>query len=56
MPCLTYSYSVEGITTPKNLAPDYKSGEEVLKKVCEKAVATIKKLGGEGTYYRESKK
>ncbi|XRP96613.1 translation initiation factor IF-2 subunit alpha [Methanocaldococcus sp. 16A] len=38
------------------IAPDYKSGEEVFKKVCEKAVQTIKKLGGEGTYYRESKK
>ncbi|WP_457612373.1 translation initiation factor IF-2 subunit alpha [Methanocaldococcus sp.] len=34
------------------IAPDYKSGEEVFKKVCERALKFIKKYGGEGKYYR----
>ncbi|EHP89691.1 translation initiation factor IF-2 subunit alpha [Methanotorris formicicus] len=36
------------------IAPDYKSGEEVLKKVAEKAVEYIEKYGGEGKFYREN--
>ncbi|ENN96651.1 translation initiation factor IF-2 subunit alpha [Methanocaldococcus villosus KIN24-T80] len=34
------------------IAPDYKSGEEVFKNVCESAIKAIKKLKGEGKYYR----
>ena len=37
-------------------AEDYKTAENVLKKVSNKVLKTIKKLGGEGTFYREQVK
>ncbi len=37
------------------IAPDYKSGEDIFKKVCERALKEIKKLKGEGKYYRVEK-
>ena len=35
------------------IAPDYKSGEEVFKKVADKAIEYMEKYGGEGKFYRE---
>ncbi len=36
-------------------APDYKSAEEDIRAVTNKMIATVKELGGEGTFHRELK-